>query len=644
MLLLELIHNLALLISISVLYDLVGVVPKKSSPIPRLLAGLLFGAAGVVGMMSPMQFAPGVIYDGRSIILTAAGLMTGAGGGVLAAIPALAYRIYLGGAGTVAGVSVILTSVSMGIAAFYLRRRYPWWNSTTALVILGVAVHALMLIWQLLFLPERVATEVLEQVGLLILLVFPVAFVLVGRFLLDREQSRALAAEAHRADRLYRSLFENTHAVMFAIRPEDGAILDANPAAEEFYGWSRDELRRMKVYEINTLSEEEAKAEIERARRARQEYFEFRHRLADGSVRDVAVRSGGAPVGGEEVLHSVVFDITTRKAAERERDLMLFGMDHAALGVMRIRESDGVVEEANRKACELLGYKREEVEGMRVFTFDKTLTEEGWRKHRERVRDAREYTFETVHLRKDGSEYPAEVTVAYVQYGGTDYSFSFFQDITLRKKHEEAIEANLKEKESLLREIHHRVKNNLAVISSLINLQEGRAGSWEEAQAALEKTKDRINTMGEVHNNLYSSGNLSQLDFCEFLQQRAERLSLSYRNGRSISLVLECPRITVDVEIAIPLGLVLNELVTNAYKHAFGGDGGGEIRVSVAEKREALLLRVEDNGTGLPASAAEEGGSIGLQLVNLLVEQINGTVRLITGEGTRAEVSVPPKD
>lgn len=644
MLLLDLIDNLALLISISVLYDLIGVVPKESARWRRLLAGVLFGAAAVVGMMSPMRFAPGVIYDGRSIILTAAGLMTGITGGVVASIPAVTYRLYLGGAGAAAGVAVIVTSVVLGGAGFYLRRRSHWWSGTVALLILGVAVHGLMLFWQAIFLPEAVATEVIRQVGLLILVAFPAVFVLIGRFLIDRERSRALEVEARRADRRYRSLFENTHAVMFAIRPEDGAILDANPAAERFYGWSREELRSMKVSDINTLTEEEIAREIERAREAQQEYFEFRHRLADGSVRDVAVRSGRAPMDGEELLHSVVFDITARKAAERERDLMLFGMDHAALGAMRIRENDGVVEGANRKACELLGYDRAELEGTRIFDFDLTITEQEWIAHRERVRRQREYTFETIHRRKDGSEYPAEVTVAYVEYNGVHYSFSFFQDITERKRHERQIEATLQEKESLLKEIHHRVKNNLAVISSLINLQVGKAESWEQAFSALEKTRDRINTMGEVHNNLYSTGDFSRLDFCDFLRQRVEGLALSYREGRPVEIYVECAGLTVNVETAIPLGLVVNELVTNAYKHAFRSSGTGEIRISVRRRPGGFLLSVKDNGAGLPESGdPTDAGGIGLQLVSLLVEQIRGSVSFATDGGTCVEIFVPLK-
>ncbi|MFW6251265.1 MAG: PAS domain S-box protein [Alkalispirochaetaceae bacterium] len=644
MLLLELVDNLAILISISVLYDLLGVVPRESSRRRRLLAGILFGAATVVGMMSPMRFAPGVIYDGRSIILTVAGILTGASGAGVAALLAGAYRVYLGGAGTAAGLAVVATSAGFGVVVYYLRRRSPRWNGTLALALIGFLVHLLMLIWQLLFLPESLGEEVLRRVGPVMLLGYPAAFVLVGRLLLDRERARELSREKDAADELYRGLFENTHAIMLAIRPEDGRIVDANSAAEAFYGWSRDELTGMNVSEINTLSDAEVQTEIARARRREQEYFEFRHRRADGSIRDVAVRSGIALVGERALLHSVIFDITERKRAERERDLMLFGMDHAAIGVMRIRESDGVVESANLHACALLGYEREELEGARLQLFDATITEEGWTEHRRRARAARKYTFETVHRRKNGGEYPAEVTVAYVTYRGEEYSFSFFQDITERKRSEERMAAALREKEVLLQEIHHRVKNNLSVISSLVNLQVGEAETSEEAHAALEKTRDRISTMGEVHNNLYGSGDFSRLDFCEFLKQRVEGLSFNYRENRPIDVSVSCGEVEVNVEVAVPLGLVLNELLTNAFKHAFPSARPGEISVSAEVSEQQLFLRVMDDGIGLPQeNGAKRETAIGLQLVQLLAEQIDAQVSFHTDRGTSVEFRVPLK-
>ena len=644
MLLLELVDNLAILISISVLYDLLGVVPREASVPRRLVAGLLFGAATVVGMMSPLHFAPGVIYDGRSIILTAAGLLTGPAGAGVAGLLAAAYRIYLGGAGAAAGVAVVVTSAGIGVVVYYLRRRSPWWNGAVALALIGFLVHLLMLIWQLLFLPGTLGGEVLRTVGPVILVGYPAAFVLVSRLLLDRERAREVSREKEAADELYRGLFENTHAIMMAIRPEDGRIVDVNSAAVAFYGWSREELIGSNVSVINTLSDEEVQAEIDRAKRSEQEYFEFRHRLADGSIRDVAVRSGRAMVGEVELLHSVVFDITERKRAERERDLMLFGMDHAAIGVMRIRESDAVVENANLHACALLGYEREELEGARVHLFDPTITEEGWDKHRAHVRAARQYTFETRHRRKDGTEYPAEVTVAYVTYQGEEYSFSFFQDITERKRAEEQMAAALREKEALLQEIHHRVKNNLSVISSLVNLQVGGAETREEAYAALEKTRDRISTMGEVHNNLYGSGDFSRLSFGEFLKHRVEGLSFNYRGNRPIEVSVSCGEVEVDVEVAVPLGLVLNELLTNAFKHAFPAGGPGHIYVSAETGEQQLLLRVKDDGIGLPEEhGAKRETTIGLQLVQLLAEQIDAEVSFHTDRGTIVELRVPLK-
>lgn len=644
MLLLELLDNIAILISISVLYDLIGVVPRQAS-VPRLLlAGLLFGAATVIGMMSPLQFAPGVIYDGRSIILTAAGILTGPTGAGVAALLAGGYRLYLGGAGAAAGMAVVVSSAVLGVAVYYLRRRSEWWHGNLALAIVGVLVHVLMLLWQLLLLPGGMGKEVFSSVGPIILLGYPAAFVLITRFLLDREKARQTAREKEAADELYRGLFENTHAIMMVIDPEDGRIVDANSAAESFYGWSRRELIGSKISEINTLSQSEVETEIARARASKQEYFEFKHRLADGSVRDVAVRSGRAKVGDRELLHSVLFDVTGTKRTEQDRDLMLFGMDQAAIGVMRIREADAVVESANIQACNLLGYEREEIEEMQVFDFDPTMTEEFWVEHRKRVRAQRHYTFETKHRRRDGSEYPAEITVAYVNYRGEEYSFSFFQDITERKRSEKQMAAALLEKESLLQEIHHRVKNNLSVISSLVNLQVGEVESREEAYASLEKTRDRINTMGEVHNNLYGSGDFSRLNFCDFLTHRAEGLRLNYGHHRTIEITVSCSQVEVDVELAVPLGLMFNELLTNAIKHAFPKGGSGRVSIEALREEGQLLLRVADNGRGLPPRRKEElPGDVGLQLVHLLAEQVDGELSFDSDGGTRVELRVPIK-
>lgn len=397
MLIVDLINNLTLIVTIAVIYELLHIVPERPSRLRRLIAGSLFGLASVFAMMAPMEFAPGIIYDGRSILVTIAGLMTGATGGIVAALIAAAYRISLGGPGVVAGVAVVATSGLLGVVSYYLKRRSDWWKRPGALLLLAFVVHALMLLYQFLFLPHSVRGEVVRTVGPVVLIGYPAAFVVISRLMIEREDSRRVARQKLTSEELYRGLFEDTHVAMLAVDPEDGRILRANTAAEQFYGWSKEELATMRLSDINVLSEEAVFEEMELARREEKGYFNFRHRRADGSVRDVAVWSGGATVGERELLHSVIFDITDRKAAERERDLMILGIDHAPLGVVRVREADAVVEMANRRACSLLGYKRGEVVGMRIFDFDPIMDEERWAEHRRRARSTGEYTFETVH-------------------------------------------------------------------------------------------------------------------------------------------------------------------------------------------------------------------------------------------------------
>ena len=231
--------------------------------------------------------------------------------------------------------------------------------------------------------------------------------------------------------------------------------------------------------------------------------------------------------------------------------------------------------------------------------------------------------------------------MVYVVNDGVEYSFSFMQDITDRKRAQERMTASLREKESLLQEVHHRVKNNLAVISSLISLQLADIGTQEEAVEAMEKTRDRINTMGEVHNNLNSSDDFSGVDFCAFARNRAQSLSYGYRGYRDISIAVECETCRLDVAVAVPLGLILNELIINAFRHAFPEDQGGTITVGVAVEETEATLTVRDNGCGLGDDTDSVSHGMGFQLVRLLTEQVGGSFELSRAEGTQAELRFP---
>ena len=312
MLFIELIFNLSLLVALSVISGFVdGRWPRERRSGP-VLQGVLFGGVAILGMLNPLVLEPGVIFDGRSVIISLGALFYGPWAAAISAAMAIAARVALGGAGLPMGILSVLIAAGIGLLAHQrlrLRKVVPgWWE----LYLFGLIVH-LALLGGTLLLPAAIALKVITQVGPPLLLFFPLATLLAGKILADQESLRL-------SERNYRQLFDDHAAVKLLVDPDDGRILDANQAAAIFYGWSRDELRRMLITQINTMAPEELRVEIEKARTHKRYHFEFRHRRADGTVRDVAVFNSPTLVDGRALLHSIIFDITEQKRAESERE------------------------------------------------------------------------------------------------------------------------------------------------------------------------------------------------------------------------------------------------------------------------------------------------------------------------------------
>jgi PAS domain S-box-containing protein len=216
-----------------------------------------------------------------------------------------------------------------------------------------------------------------------------------------------------------------------------------------------------------------------------------------------------------------------------------------------------------------------------------------------------------------------------------------FIDITKRKKDEEVILSSLKEKETLIREIHHRVKNNMAVISSILSLQAEQMSDREAIQC-LRDCKGRIQAMALVHENLYQNRNLSEINVADYLHRLQRSMSMSLGvNHQQIEFRVDADDCTLNLDTLIPSGLIINELMSNAIKHAFPDGRKGAITVELRKKGEsAYLLRISDNGRGLPQGLGiKNPGSLGLRLVSVLVGQIDGSLEVNTSEGTSYEIS-----
>jgi PAS domain S-box-containing protein len=217
------------------------------------------------------------------------------------------------------------------------------------------------------------------------------------------------------------------------------------------------------------------------------------------------------------------------------------------------------------------------------------------------------------------------------------------EEIAERKRAQEQTQASLREKETLLKEVHHRVKNNLQIISSLHQLQI-RKTEDSEITHILTETQNRVQSIALVHEELYNSADLSSIEFKDYVENFSTMLSSAYGIDPSrIMLIIEVEELYFDIDKAIPCGLIINELLSNAFKYAFPDEREGAVTISCfANTDQTITLKIADNGVGLPPDFdIETVPSLGLKIVVTLVDQINGTLHLDKEEGTTYTITFP---
>jgi len=221
------------------------------------------------------------------------------------------------------------------------------------------------------------------------------------------------------------------------------------------------------------------------------------------------------------------------------------------------------------------------------------------------------------------------------KYFGKPVVIAIARDITERKKAEQKIKESLKEKEILLAEIHHRVKNNLAVITGLLELQVQNTDN-DEAKTVLRDSQLRINSMALIHEKLYESDNLSLIQFGKYIGELIDVIADSHiTKEKPIEIDIESDPIEFTITQAIPCGLLMNEIVTNALKHAFEGRNSGKISISLKKEGDVIQLVISDNGIGLPDNFEEmKVKSLGMTLIYTLASQLNADMNIESGEGT----------
>jgi PAS domain S-box-containing protein len=445
----------------------------------------------------------------------------------------------------------------------------------------------------------------------------------------------------------------------------DNRILSWSPGAERLFGYSEAEILGQSGSLIFTPEDRAVGADADELKTAQDHGSaedERWHIRQDGSrfwASGVltAHRDGDQLQGFSKVLR----DLTARKLADdriraSEEQFRLFSenvRDYALVPV----DVHGLVSGWNTGAQRTFGYTHEEIIGQPVARF---FSQEDAEKG-ESENDLSQALAEGRHederwmVRKDGSQFWAR-WVTTPMYDSNNQARGFakvLRDETEKKNIEDRLKASLQEKEVLLREIHHRVKNNLTVISSLLSLEAGQV-SDESVQQIFGELQDRVRAIASLHESIYRSPNLASIPFGSYIQHVLHDL-VQFHNvdSKQISVHVESADIGLCIEQALPLGLVINELASNALKHAFAGRKEGAITVTVQwlpncmgkdgkPRQNCCEMTVRDDGPGL-ANPDDfwHSTSMGLRIVRLLTDQLQGTLALGEGPGTCVSVRFP---
>ncbi|WP_392480799.1 PAS domain-containing protein [Nostoc sp. C110] len=342
----------------------------------------------------------------------------------------------------------------------------------------------------------------------------------------------------------------------------------------------------------------------------------------------------------------VVVEISDRKRAEQMLELQAVITRNMAEGICLVRATDGIFVYTNPKFEQMFGYEPGELIGQHVsivnYGDEHTTPEEVNQAIRTAIIQNGEATYEVHNIKKDGTPFWCRANACifgHLEYGNVLVAVQ--QDITEHKQAEEKIKASLKEKEVLLKEIHHRVKNNLGIVSSLLQMQCRRTQD-PVVTSVLRDSQNRIASIALVHEKLYRSEDLADIDFAQYIPDLTTHLFDSYNvNSSQIHLKIQVDDASLDIETAIPCGLIINELVSNALKYAFVGNIRGEIEVKFYQESESILtLIIRDNGIGLPENFdSKKAKTLGINLVQGLVKQLRGKLEIESHQGTQFKIT-----
>jgi PAS domain S-box-containing protein len=488
--------------------------------------------------------------------------------------------------------------------------------------------------------------------------------------LIDITETKRIQQALQESEQNYKSLIDHIPDGLL-IHDDKGETLYANSAGLVMMGFTSLEATREKNlfhYVLPDFHEKIREKRRDMDTGASSPLLEIKIRRPDGEIIEVEIRTNRINYLGKQAVEVVMRDISLQRQLEREqmryqleeesnRELKREIASHirtrqrlnanqkytrllldSSIDMISACNQKGNITEFNREAQNTFGYSSTEVldKGLSVLyaeaaqyeTVRKIVSEDGT------------FLGEVKHIKKNGEIFPAYISAAILknERGENIGMMSISRDITRIKETEEQLKKSVHEKDILLKEIHHRVKNNMQVISSILKLQSAYVKDKRTIEL-LDECRNRIASMAFIHATLYMTKDFTSINLAAYINNIAVNLKQSYViQNKKILLKLDVPEVFLHIDDAIPCGLIINELLSNAFKYGFLKMKKGTVGISVKVKKENIILAIWDNGAGFPEKIDYKNTeSLGLQLVSSLTEQLRGRIKMDSkpGEGTR---------
>ncbi|MBP7734396.1 MAG: PAS domain S-box protein [Spirochaetes bacterium] len=471
---------------------------------------------------------------------------------------------------------------------------------------------------------------------------------------------RKRAEEALRvSEERYRLIAENSSDVIWTMTL-DGRFTYVTPSVTYLTGYTPEEVMEIPLdryivadYIPDIMKELREELRKPPGERIHAKTLEVQQYTKDGSIIDIETTTNwifnekGEPVG----IQGSTRDIRKRKRAEeelRDREKTLNAITGSAQDGIVMIDNGGNVSFWNDAATRILGYERDEVMGINLHELimpDRYV--EAYRMNYPHFQATGEgnvvgKTLELTAKRKDGIEIPVDLSMSSMMLKGRWCAVGIIRDITERKRAEEALAKTLEEKGMLLRELQHRVKNSFTMMVGLVDLESHRIED-PSTQLVLQQLRDRIMSLSNLYDLLYRSDEVKDVRLDHYLDQICRSIVESYiSDNERITLSTQMGEVRVKVKSAIPIGLAVNEILTNAVKYAFPEGREGRVTVMLQTRDDTLILEISDNGRGMqPETQRKASTGMGSQLIRLMVKQLNGTLSLTSEGGTVYRIEIP---